>query len=298
MSLPRFRPSPLQLLPSAWEDESIQGPADYWDLPVPDLENFPEEDGEDPVQQEQDISRAGTPDTPHFVAPQAVNQAWDTGIAWDFPPQAVNLAWGAEATWNFANGEQASIVDSRRSRTPDVETVQDTAPPDADVTLPRVTSNAALFNALRQLVAVVSAEYPVLLNQNHENEIPVGTGLASLRGDSASNHLSLESDGDSQHTRSQTTSEDTPRQERVSDIQLSDDPNSGEEPAQSDRNDEDVSVYQTSYSSTISVKPTRHGRLRTRLSPHRLLRVLRKVGMSALRKKGHTSPCSGEATIG
>ncbi|KAG9743134.1 hypothetical protein KCU73_g8485, partial [Aureobasidium melanogenum] len=274
---PADRSQPPDSPRTIWGDEWTHGPAEDWDLPELDPDwNFPEEDGEDLVQQEQDMSRAGTPDIPRFVAPQAVNQAWDTGIAWDFPPQAENLAWGAEAIWNFANGEQASIVDSRRSRTPDVETVQDTAPPDADVTLPPVTSNAALFDALRQLVAVVSAEYPVLLIQNHENEVPVGTGPASLR-DSASNHLSLESDGDSQHTRSQTTGEDTPRQERFSDVQLSDHPNSAEEPAQSDHNGEDTPEHQTSDSSTISMKPTRHGRLRTRLSPRGLLRVLREA---------------------
>ncbi|KAH0158405.1 hypothetical protein KCU67_g7524, partial [Aureobasidium melanogenum] len=249
-------PPPDDFSATTSRDDVTLPETDNWTLNVPEPApiwvGVPEEN---PVEQEQDRSRAGTPDLPDEVPS-------------DYPE-------------NTDNGEQASIAESRRSldQPPNVEAAGAVTPPDADATLPPVTSNADLVDLLRQLVSIVSARQPVLINQDHENEVPVGTGPASLRGDSASNHLSLGSDGDSQHTRSQTTSEDTPRQERFSDVQLSDHPNSAEEPAQSDRNDEDASVYQASDSSTISVKPTRRGRLRTRLSPHRLLRVLRKAAV-------------------
>ncbi|KAH0007528.1 hypothetical protein KCU78_g11729, partial [Aureobasidium melanogenum] len=219
---------------------------------------------ENPAELEQDRSRPGTPDTTDVVAPQAAD-----------PTRWTN------------DGERSSIASSRRSRTPDVDAAQDVTLLDADPTVPSGTSGDVLIHMARQLLLGISAQYWAPLNQAHENEAVVNTSSAILAPELApewtpeltSDDLNPTADEDSQHTRSQRTSEDTPRQEGVSDVQLSDDPNSGEEPAQSDRNDEDVSVYQTSYSSTISVKPTRHGRLRTRLSPHRLLRVLRKVAV-------------------
>lgn len=238
---------------------------------------------ENPAELEQDRSRPGTPDTTDVVAPQAAD-----------PTRWTN------------DGERSSIASSRRSRTPDVDAAQDVTLLDPDPTVPSGTSGDVLIHMARQLLLANPAQYWAPLDQAHENEAVVNTSSAILAPELApewtpeltSDDLNPTADEDSQHTRSQTTSEDTPRQERVSDIQLSDDPNSGEEPAQSDHNDEDASVYQASYSSTTSVKPTRRVRLRTRLSPRRLLRVLRKAGMSALRKKGHTSPGSGEATIG
>ncbi|KAG9656807.1 hypothetical protein KCU64_g5621, partial [Aureobasidium melanogenum] len=244
--------------PRTIPEDEIQGPAVDWNLPV----TAPIWIGV--VEEDQDRSRAGTPDGPDLAALQAFNDAWD-----------------------FNNGEQASIVDSRRSRTPDVETPQDVTPPGADATILPVTSNADLVNLLRQLAAIVSAQYPVLLNQDQENE-----GPAVPRSDSASNHLSLGSDGDSQHARSQTFSEDILVQERVSEVQLSDHFILGKEPTQSDHDDEDLPEYQNSEPSSFASKQSaRHHRLRTRFSPHRLLRVLRKAGMSALRGKGHTSSC-------
>ncbi|KAG9595099.1 hypothetical protein KCU77_g2195, partial [Aureobasidium melanogenum] len=238
--------SPRTIQEDGW-DEVL---AIDWGLPEPDPTwDFPEEDGEDLVHEEPAISRAGTPDMPHFVSPQAANLAWDTEVIWD-----------NDILWDFVNGEQASIAASRYSLEiiPDTVVAEDVTSPDPDATLLPVTSNATIVNLLRQLVTIVSAEYPVLLNQDHENGVPASTSPASLRGDLASNHLSIGSDEDSQHSRSQ--------------------------------DGEDVSEYKASDSSTISMKPTRRGRLRTKLSPHRLLRVLRKAGMSALCRKGHASP--------
>ncbi|KAH0309240.1 hypothetical protein KCU74_g15259, partial [Aureobasidium melanogenum] len=235
-------------------------------VPAPIWVGVPEEN---PVELEQDRSRAGTPNLP------------DVDVPLDQPE-------------NIDNGERASLANSRRSRTPDVEPAQDVTPSDADATLPPVASNADLVNLLRQLVAVVSAQYPVFLNQDQENEGPVSTGPAVLRSDSASDHLRGE---DPQHSRSHTSGENALGQERVSDVQLSDHSDSREEQVQSVHDGENLSVYQTSDSSTISIKPTRHGRMRTKLSPRRLVRVLRKAGMSALRRRRHTSPCGDQAVF-
>lgn len=273
------------------EDNWGEAPATAWDLPEPELEwNFPEEDAEDLVQQEQDISRAGTPDMPQFEAPQADD--WGTV---PFP----NFTWDD-------NGEQASIASSHRSRTPDIATYQDMTPID-NPAFPSGTSGDVLTHMARDLLLAISAQYSAPLEQSHEDEALVNTSSAIMQPElapqlaselslgsapeSAPDVVNLEADEDPQHS-SQTSGEDFLGQERVSDDQLSDRQNKSEEPAQSNHANEDTSEHKDlEQLSSTSKQSIRDSHLQTRLSPRRLLRVLRKAGRSALRRKGHTSSC-------
>ncbi|KAH0263242.1 hypothetical protein KCU91_g12857, partial [Aureobasidium melanogenum] len=251
---------------------------------------------------EQDRSQAGTPD----------------------------FEWPLDQREDIDNGERASLASSRRSRTPDVDAVQNVTPPIANERLLPVTSDAAFVSALRQLLSTISTQLPVLLNQEHENQALNNTSSAMLQPELASgsapemapemalemapemapDDLNRTADEDSQHSRSRTSSEDNPASEKVSDVQLSDHSDSGvesaqfdnpvskREAAQSSHNIEDASEHKSIENSSFTSKQsTRHSHLRTKLSLRRLLRVLRKAGISALRRKGHTSPYSDEATF-
>lgn len=224
------------------------------------------------AEQEQDRLRAGTPDMPEFEVPPPENLVEDV-----------------------IDDERNSLTDaSRRSidQPSDIDIDGAVTPRDADA-----TSHDALLDMLRQLLTVFST-HPVFLHQERVDDAPISTVPAIIRDDSASDHVSVRSDHSSQHTRSQASRQDTPRRESVSDDQISDYPNSQGELAQSNHNGEDGSGYQASkHSSSISIEPTRHRRLRTKLSPRRLLRVLRNAGMSALRRRGHTSPHGDRTTF-
>ncbi|CAD0098096.1 unnamed protein product [Aureobasidium mustum] len=233
------------------EDDWTIPPAE-WGLgepfPAPIWVGEPEEN---PVQQEQDRSRAGTPDMPDFEWPdeqfvEDINRDLQRAIAEaqrrppDQPP-------GAEAVGNATN-------------------------PDADTTLLQLTPDDTLINMLRQSITVASAQYSILLNQDHENENP--------------------------YTKSRASNEDVLERESIPDVQLPDGSDSREESAQSDHNSDGASEYQNSeHSSSVSMQPARHSRLRTKLSPRRLLRTLRKAGMSVLRRREITSSCSNKATV-
>lgn len=201
-----------------------------------------------------------------------------------------DMSQPATPTWD---ADHVSIANSRWSidRTQDVEPAQDVTPLDADATLLPEASNAAFINALRQLVAI-------FLDQVPETEAPISTSPTILQPESASELQNLTEDELSLLAQTYTPTENALKQERVSDIQLSDHPNSRGESARPDHDGEEVLEYQVSkHSSSMSMQPTKHGRLRTKLSPRRLLCFLRKAGMSALCRKGHISPHGDQATF-